>query len=172
MKKNNVTRITFIVLIFCVLSTIIGCGYRLGSLLPPDLKTIAVPMFKNKTSEPELEVEITNGIIQELIYDGTLEIVEEDDADTILLGEIVNYRRSALRFDAAEATTEYRLQIYVNLKFVDLRNKKVMWTARNVYGETTFFIEGSLPESERLALPDAIEDLGHEVVQKVVEGGW
>ncbi len=165
--KNFLVAITISLLIL----TVNGCGYRVGSLLPSDLKTIAVPMFKNKTPEPDLSAPITNGIIQEIIFDGTLEVVEEDDADTLLIGEIITYKLEPLRFDK-EVTSEYRLQLGVRLKFLDLRHKKILWTYPKVYGDTTFFVGLSLPESEQEALPDAIEDLAHEVVEKVVEGGW
>lgn len=160
-----------LVILFLLVITVNGCGYRIGSLLPADLKTIAVPIFKNKTPEPGLDVPVTEGIIQELIFDGTLEVVEEDDADTLLIGEIISYKREPLRYDN-EVTSEYRLLIGVRLKFLDLRHKKVIWTYPAVYGDATFFVGLSLPESEQTALPDVIEDLAHEVVEKVVEGGW
>lgn len=151
---------------------ICGCGYRVGSLLPADIKTIAVPMFINDTPEPELEAIITNGIIREFIADGTLKVVEEKNADTILLGEIIDYRREPLRFTKTEVTREYRLIIAVKLTFKDLRRNEVIWENPRVEGGTTFFVGTSLPESERLALPDAIKLLAHRVVEKVVEGGW
>lgn len=164
-----------IFLIFTSISLIIvlsGCGYRVGSLLPADLKTVAVPMFINKTPEPELESMVTNGVIQELIADGTLQIAEYEDADTLLLGEIIDYQREPLRFTDEDVTSEYRLIIAVRLKFEDLRHDEVMWESPRVVGETTFYVGASLPASERAALPDAIEDLSHHIVEKIVEGGW
>lgn len=149
-----------------------GCGYRVGSLLPKDIKTVAIPVFVNSTAEPELETIVTNGIIQETIYDGTLKIEEEEDADTLLLGEIIDYRREPLRFTEGEVTREYRLVIAVQVAFKDLKRNEIMWENPRIEGYTTFFVATSLPESERLALPDAVKDLAHHVVEKVVEGGW
>lgn len=152
--------------------SITGCGYRVGSLLPAEIKTVAIPMFVNSTPEPELEAILTNGIIREFIADGTLKVVEEANADTLLLGEIIDYRREPLRYSKTEVTREYRLIIAVKLIFKDLHRNEVMWENSRVEGETTFFVGTSLPESERLALPGAIELLAHHVVEKVVEGGW
>lgn len=157
--------------VLCVLCILCGCGYRVGSLLPKDIKTIAVPMFINRTPEPELEVIVTNGVIRELITDGTLNVVEKD-ADTLLEGEIIDYKREPLRYTQREVTREYRLLIAVRIIFKDLRRNEVMWENPRVEGEATFFVGTSLPESERLALPAAIKDLSHDVVEKVVEGGW
>lgn len=158
--------------ILWVLCGLCGCGYRVGSLLPKDIKTVAVPMFENKTPEPELEVMVTNGIIQEFITDGSLQVVEEENADTILLGEIIDYRREPIRYTKEEITREYRLVIAVRLVFKDQRHNEVIWENPRVEGETTFFVGTSLPESERANLPNAIKDLAHDVVEKVVEGGW
>lgn len=165
-------KIPLILITIPFILTIFGCGYRVGSLLPADLKTVAVPMFVNKTPEPELESMATNGVIQEFISDGTLQVVEYEDADTLLLAEIIDYRREPLRYTEKEVTREYRLMIAVRLRFEDLRHNEVMWENPRVEGETTFFVGTSLPASERAALPKAIEDLSHHIVEKVVEGGW
>lgn len=167
MKKHTVL-VALLIFSLCLS----GCGYRVGSLLPADLKTINVHMFKNRTSEPDLSAIVTNGIIQEIIYDGTLQVTEDDDADTLLIGEIVDYRREPLRYSSSEVTTEYRLRIAVRFKFLDVQNEKIIAKSSKTYGETTFFVAGSLPEAEQAALPAAIEDLAHEVVELLVEGGW
>lgn len=162
--------------IICIIGIICGCGsgcgYRIGSLLPQDIKTVAVPVFVNSTAEPELETITTNGVIQEIIYDGTLKIEEEKNADTLLLGEIIDYRREPLRFSKEEVTREYRLLIAVKVTFIDLKRNETMWENPRIEGYTTFFVTTSLPESERRALPDAVKDLAHHIVEKIVEGGW
>lgn len=172
LKNSHRLHRLIIFILICVISGS-GCGYRVGSLLPKDIKTIAVPMFTNKTPEPELEVIVTNGVIREFISDGTLRVIkEEENADTLLIGEIIDYSREPLRYTQQEVTREYRLLIGVRLIFKDLRRNEVMWEIPRVEGEATFFVGASLPDSERLALPTAIKDLSHDVVEKVVEGGW
>ena len=47
-----------------------GCGYRLrgtGSSLPPRIRTMSVPMFKNQTTRFELDVKLTRAVINELV---------------------------------------------------------------------------------------------------------
>jgi len=161
----------FIIGIFLTL-IISGCGYRIGSLLPADIHTIAIPMFINKTSEAELSSLITNSVIQEFINDGTLRVTEYKDADTALNCEIIDYQREALSFNEADVTREYRLIITVKFVFKNLRRNEVLWENPRVIGETTFYVGSSLPDSERTALPDAAKDLAHHIVESVVEGGW
>ena len=165
---------TILLAVICIMFFSAGCGYRVGSLLPADIKTIAIPMFKNKTSEPELEIRVTNGIIQEFIIDGTLDVVEEGPANTLLIGEIIDYRREPVRFSKEEVANEYRLIITVRATFVDLRygTTTTMWENPRIEGEATFYVGSSLPESEQLIIPEVVRDLAHQVVEKVVEGGW
>jgi glycosyltransferase involved in cell wall biosynthesis len=68
-----------------------GCaGYRLGPTLSADYKSVAVVMFKNKTLKPQLEAQITNGIIKRLQADGTLRVDSEANADIVVTGFIPN----------------------------------------------------------------------------------
>lgn len=164
----------------CLMMT--GCGYRMGSILPVNIKTITVPVFVNKTEEPGIEVSVTNQIINQFQIDGTLSIVGEE-ADVRLDGEIVEYRREPLRFSGKDFkdVTEYRLRIITRLTLLDLRTGQPMWKDRMIEGETTYVSSGSFTEVERTAigtlteeeksqLPTLQEDLAHNVVESVVEG--
>jgi hypothetical protein len=150
-----------------------GCGYRLGSLLPPTMKSVSVPNFKNYTNQPGIEAQVTNGVIERFQVDGTLQVLPHDEADTQLLGEIIDYKREGLTLSTStDATTTYRLIIAVRLTFKDLKTGKVLWVANRIEGENTFPPGLSTPEAERAAVPGVVEDLAEHVVKKVVDAGW
>lgn len=164
-----------LMLLLCgiVLAAAPGCGYRLGSLLPASMKTVAVPNFKNHTNEPALEITVTNGVIERFQVDGTLEVVPEEEADTLLIGEIIDYKREGLRLSSTDdTTTEFRLTIAVRLTFKDLKTGKTLWVADRVEGEAAFPPGNNGPEAERAAIPRVVEDLAEDVVSKVVDAGW
>lgn len=155
------------------LAALSGCGYRLGSLLPASMKTVAVPNFKNYTNEPGIEIQVTNGVIERFQVDGTLEVAPEEEADTLLIGEIIDYKREGLRLSTEnDTTTEFRVTIAVRLTFKDLKTGKVLWVADRVEGEAAFPPGNSGPEAERAAIPRVVEDLAEDVVSKVVDAGW
>ena len=52
----------------------VGLGYRLGSSLPPDIRSVYVPVFVNRTGEPRVETEATRAAKQEFQRDGTLHL--------------------------------------------------------------------------------------------------
>jgi hypothetical protein len=154
-----------------VLITVTGCtGYRLGSTLPPELKTIYVPTFVNETGEPLVEAETTSAAIAEFQKDGTLSVVSEAQADLVLKVVLTGYRLEPIRFqrDNVKQTSEYRLRLDASLRCVRTSDESVL-TSRKLIGEATFFPSGSMSVAKQQALPDAAQDLARDVVSAVVE---
>jgi len=173
MKKETKKNISYFLSFIFILFAVSGCGYRLGSLLPSHMQTVAVPNFINHTLEPAIQIDITNGVIERFQVDGTLEVVPEAEADTLLIGEIIDYKREGLRISSDnDSTTEFRLTVAVRLTFKDLTTGKTLWVAPRIEGEAAFLPGQSGPEAERAALPLVIEDLAEDVVSKVVDAGW
>jgi len=165
MKMISVT-----VSLLCVGICLAGCGYRVGSVNPDDpIKSIYIPNAKNKTTEPAIEARATSKIITAFQIDGSYTVVNQNDADAILEVTLVSYNRSALRYDKLDITREYRLTIGAELVLRDAKTNKVVYTARRVEGEKAFFVTVTLPESERIAVPFALEDLADHIVERVTE---
>ncbi len=150
-----------------------GCGgYRVGALLPEHIKTIAVPVFVNRTSEPNLEIQATNAVINQLATDGTLRVVPEDEADVVLTVRLVRYQRKAIRYTGVTRPTEYRITVTALATLHDRHEGVDLWKDDRLSGNAEFVVGAGLPASERRALPEALEDLGHDIVEHIVEGGW
>lgn len=147
-----------------------GCGYRVGSVNPDDpIKTIYIPMVKNLTKEPTLAAKATSKIVSAFQIDGAYMVVNEKEADVVLEITITSYNRSALRYDKNDVTREYRLTIGSDLVLRDAKSRKVVWQSRRVEGEKAFFVTITLPESERIAVPFALDDLAKKIVERVTE---
>ena len=148
-----------------------GCvGYRLGTTLPPGIRSIYVPSFINRTGEPELEVTTTRATIQEFQRDGTLKMGSEGGADAYLKVTLQEFRLVPLRYsnDQAKTTSEYRLIIIAQVNFYRSTTDEQL-SSRRVRGESTFNPGGDLSLAKLNALPEAAEDLGHHIVQTIVE---
>src|SRR5688572_29552291 len=63
-----------------------GCGYTLSSVLPPHIKTIAIPTFANNSVEHGLADDITQALIDGFLADKKLRLERERDADSVLRG--------------------------------------------------------------------------------------
>lgn len=149
-----------------------GClGYHVGPVLKADYHSVAVPMFKNKTYKPQLEAQVTNGIIKRLQTDGTLRVDSVENADIVLTGEIVHYRREMLRTLQTEAETprEFRIYIDARVEAHDRLTGKSVFGPVIVTGSADTFIGTDLEASEYQALPLIADDLARQVVSLLVE---
>ncbi len=149
-----------------------GCvGYRLGSTLPPDVKSIYVQLFINKCNEPLLEIDTTNATKAEFQKDGTLRIAPKGEADVLLETTLNALTLTPLRYDQTVdkvKPNEYRLTLKVSFVLRRAKTREIMNEAA-VIGESTFVYLGNLNSCKRAAIPAASEDLAKRIVEKVVE---
>ncbi len=152
-----------------------GClGYRIGEVKPAYLKevrTIAVPIFKNGTYLPRIETLVTNTVIKQFQQDGTYQIATEANADAVLKAVITRVGRTPARSVRGNvlATTEFNLQLSVTYTLVH-RDGRVLTGPANLNGDTSFFVGSDVATEERQAIPLAAEDLAVHLVSAISEG--
>lgn len=168
MKSLSAFGILFVAL---ALFGLAGCtGYRLGSTLPPDIKTIYVPIFANKSREPLIENQATAATIAELQKDGTLKVVNAESADVILECTLTSISLNPLRYSRADVArpNEYRMTLSASFTLKRVRNNEMICEA-SVIGEATFPFVGNLSSAKQSAMPRAAEDLAKRIVEKAIE---
>lgn len=152
-----------------------GCaGYQIGDAKPHHLRevrSIAVPMFKNTTLLPRIEALVTGTVIKQFQQDGTFTITSEDKADAILKAEIYRVIRSPARSVRGNvlATVEFNLAMRVRYELVG-RDGKPLAPRAEVVGTTSFFVGSDVTTDERQALPLATEELATRLVSQLSEG--
>lgn len=181
---RNILKKALLMVASCsLLVTLSSCGYTSRSFLIDKYKTLHVSPFLNRidiTNEldtankyriykPLLESQITKLLIDRFIQDGTLKLEEAGNADLILDGELLEFRREPLRYDRNDEVVEYRLALVVNIQLKDRRDDKVILSENNFTGETTYFTSGNLAKSEDVAVNDAVKDLARRIVERVIE---
>jgi hypothetical protein len=148
-----------------------GClGYRVGTSLPPEIRTVHVPTFNNHSGEPLVEIETARVTLNEFQKDGNLSIAGATDADVLLNVSIQSFSTEPIRYerDSAKTPSEYRLRIEAALVLMSRRNGKEL-LRKTVAGEATFLPGSDLTTAKRSATPKAAEDLAHNIVKSVVE---
>lgn len=149
-----------------------GCGYSLRGSLPGHIKTVAVPIFVNRTQEPAVENVMTRAVIDAFVTNGRLRVVRPEEADSILEGEIVGYRIEALAFDPRANVQEYRLWVTLNLQFRDVRKNVMLWRQEGLQEKADFRVPGQVAQTisrEASALHQAAVDIGRAIVNLAVE---
>ena len=164
-----------------VLLWLSGCaGYHLGPVAKLNYDSVAVPMFRNRTVMPQMEAQITNGIIRRLQEDGSVKITSRDEADVVVLGVITKYGRTVLRTDKTDSKTlttqtqvgsgvprEYRIEITATVEILDQRKQQVIVPKTELTGSADVFIGTDLQSADYQALPLAAEDLARKVATLV-----
>lgn len=155
--------------------SVAGCGYHLagyGSSLPDHIRTIAIPVFENNSSEPNIHREATNAIRQAFISDGRLKVVDTKQADLVVQGTLNYYNLRAVSFSGSDAATEYIVQLGVHVEALDqVKQKKFLeqdFTTQWDYRSSSTDVINS--ETARFAaLKEAYDDLADRLLSIIIE---
>ena len=147
------------------------CGYRLGTSLPPNISSVHVKPFGNRSGEPDLETAVTGATVREFQRDGSLRMANADEADAIVEATVTGSTLEPLRYARTRAaeTTEFRLILTADVVLKDRKTGKILSARPGLTGKTTFTPAGDLASAKRQAIPNAARDLAHAVVGAVVE---
>jgi hypothetical protein len=147
-----------------------GRGYSTRGSLPDHIKTVAVPIFKNRTLEPGVESAVTSGVVNAFSNGGRVKVVPADEADAILDGEVVGYSLDGLAFDRDANVRAYRLVL--NVEFRDVRRGALLWRQEGLQETSDFQVEGQgsdiLARGQGAVLQAAAE-IGRKVVRLAVD---
>jgi outer membrane lipopolysaccharide assembly protein LptE/RlpB len=155
------------------------CGYHLrgtGSFLPSHIKKINIPMFKNLTTRFELDLKLTQGVIDELVARGKVEITADmQTADAVLLGEIISFRVTPIAFAKDASADRYNVTVVTNIMLRDLVNQKIIFSNPNFTYQHEYEVldkqEGTDFESvESEALDKIAEKFARSLVSTILEG--
>ncbi len=119
-------------LLVAALAVAAGCGYRLrgtGSSLPPGIRTVSVPVFKNLTTRYELDVKLTRAVIDELVARGQVAVgADPAAADAVLEGEITGFTANPVGFTGAGQADRYTLTVTAKVTLKERATAKALFT--------------------------------------------
>lgn len=156
----------------------LACGYHTAghaAQLPPDIRTIAIPSFKNETLTYRIEQMLTASVVREFTTRTRYHIVSDpsDDADATLRGTVLSTTASPLTYDTASGRAASVLVVVSMRVVLTDRHGKVLYENpaylfREQYEVSqdlaTFFEEDS-PAFRRLS-----QDFARTLVSNVLEG--
>jgi hypothetical protein len=157
-----------------LVGAVAGCAYGFSSsLLPGHIKTIAIPLLENQTDRGDLSSALADSLVEAFIDNHTLRVVGEKEADSVLEGVIREYRREPYTVDENETVQEYRVEIVVEVSFVDVRKNKVIWEEPRLSQWDTYnfvAVGGQPAESEEIGIGRVLAKLTNDIVNRTVEG--
>ena len=153
-----------------------GCaGYRVGDISGRDLqgvRSVYVPVARNTSLTPDLDMTVTNAVIRRFNNDGTLSVQQNNAADSELDITVTNVYQTAVRSSTSDilVTAEYQLTIQATATYVNRKLGRKIFENTSVSGSTYFFTQADIQEGVRQALPLAAQDLANNTVKLVTEG--
>lgn len=148
-----------------------GCGYTVRGTLPSHINTVAVPIFRNRTSEPAIEGFITRAVVEAFSTNGRLKVVSSGQADAVLDGEITSYSVSSIAFDKDSNVRQYRLVVTLNLKMRDVRRGGLLFQQNGVTEQADFRVQDVVAQTisrEETALRAAAVDIARSIVSLAI----
>ena len=149
-----------------------GCGYHtLGAAthLPPDARTLAVPVFATRTEAYHTEVVMTNAVIREFATRTRLRVTSDasPNADAVLHGTILKQTVLPLTFNSATLQSSSFLITIVASVTLTGHDGKVLYENKNYVFrqqyQTTIDLATFFDES-----PAAVERLSREFAHALV----
>lgn len=154
--------------------TAASCAYTTSTaLLPSHLKTVAIPVFENGTTEYTLEQDVTEAVIARFVADNHLKVVDEKSADAVIKGRLILYKNTVFGFSQSAQAQEYRVTLTASVTFKDKLKNRELWSEPELVKTSNYYVvdtPGASAKTELDGRKEAIAKLAEEIVARSVEG--
>ena len=152
-----------------------SCGYyHMGSMMHPQIKTIAISTIRNDTREPLLTELARAQIAARFQSDNSLKLVSMEEADCILYVRLVSVTTSARRYRPHYEDEEYRpAEFYIKLTaemevLIPGRSEPLI-KKRSVSGSANYQYNVDPQVGKYYGMRQACYELGNEIVEYTTE---
>ena len=133
-------------------------------------RTVAVPLFENESLEPEIHQALTDSLIEAFVSDGALRVVDEDRADAVLRGTIVDVKEEPFTYQAQ--AEQYQIVVLIDVTCQALETKTTLWEEKRLRGYGIYSAAERREEARAAGLAAALRMLTKDVVDRTQVGGW
>ena len=159
----------------CCIIFAASCGYyHMGSMMHPQIQTIAISTIRNDTREPLLTELARQQIAAQFQSDNSLKLVSKEEADCILYVRLVSVSTSMLRYKPSYEDDDYRpAEFHVDLKaemevLIPGRSEPLI-KKRSVSGSSNYQYNVDPQVGKYYGMRQACFDLGSQIVEYTTE---
>ena len=160
---------------FCFVFFGASCGYyHMGSMMHPQIKTIAISTIRNDTREPLLTELARTQIAARFQSDNSLKLVSKEEADCILYVRLVDVVTSVSRYNPGYEEDEYRpaefhLTLNAEMEVLIPGRSEPLIRKRTVSGSANYQYNVDPQVGKYYGMRLACFDLGGEIVEYTTE---
>jgi len=155
-----------------------GCGYHTvgaATHLPPDVRTLSVPVFATRTDAYRTETVMTNAVIREFAARTRFRVTPDanPDVDAVLHGTILKESVTPLTYNASTQESSSFLVTMVVSVTLNGRDGRVLYENKNYVFRQQYQSTTDLPtflEESPAALDRLSRDFARALVADVLEG--
>ncbi len=120
----------FLVLL-AIMLCLAGCGYHFpgqSGSLPGGVEKLYIPLFGNRTAEPQLEYQVTSQVSE--VFSRNSHISQKETpghAEAILEGTVRGYKTRALSYDSQDDIGEYRSTMILDVQLRLAETDELLW---------------------------------------------
>ncbi|MHB8056172.1 MAG: LPS assembly lipoprotein LptE [Candidatus Aminicenantales bacterium] len=155
-----------------------ACGYTLrGSgrfLADKNIKTVYVPLFKNSTTRFEIDLKLTEAVINEFVTRGGVKVVQTPEAaDATLEGEVLAFGVNPIAYSGNQGSADrYSIIISTSVTLRELKTNTVVFSNPNYVYRGEYQVEEGMDfeSQETEAMSEIAELFARNLVIYILEG--
>lgn len=160
-----------VLLLSCLLD---GCGYRVGSLVHPQIKTVAIADVKNESYEVLASAIMRKILAERFQFDNSLKLTSLEKADCIVYVRITNVYNRSVSWRNTNRVEDYRANEYtlqVSAEYTVLRPGVAlpMVPKSSANGVSTYLFAHDPAIGREGALKQCLLQIADRIVSSTVE---
>ena len=182
MNTLNKTAILIVITLATAMIMSGCCCWKPGSLMHPQIHTVAIGEFMNDTDDADLTVALRQKLTEAFTTDGALTLTTPSRADVIVQGRILSYTPSAIASQKVSSadreqakrdnyqTQIFQMEVVVGFELKMPRRPCPVMDMREVRGTVPFNRLPDLTVAREEGLRRAIQDAAQKIAVVVTEG--
>ena len=154
-----------------------GCGYRIGSLMHPQIQSIAIAPVTNETVAYNVGPQVRGLLCETFQQDGSLQLKRESNADCILYARVVSIKFSQSSWssinkddDENYVPVQWSVSVGIEYSVVIPGELTPLIAKRNAAGKATFMAGADMETGRTSGIRQAAFEAAKQVVAQVTEG--
>jgi len=152
-----------------------ACGYHFtgnGKNLYPEVHSLHIELFSNRTVEPFLENRITTSVIDRFARKRPEQVAgDRAGAEAVLTGTVTEYRTDPISYDRNDVITEYRSTMAISATLRQTSDDRVLWKGSLAWSEEypASLDKAVQEDNEAAAIAIIAERLAQELYFRITE---
>lgn len=152
-----------------------SCGYHIGSVMHPQVKTIAIADVKNETKEMNLSAIMRQQLSEQFQFDNSLKVKSIEEADCIVYCRVLKVENKSVTWQAQDndmifRPSEFNIEITVEFSVIMPGVSEPLVKTRTLTDSSYYQFNSDPAVGRANGLKQACYRMARQIVEYTVEG--